>query len=36
MCRFPLRDEQPAESTLELLHLFAGMAMRWRKDHFLD
>ncbi|MBP0597334.1 CesT family type III secretion system chaperone [Herbaspirillum sp. LeCh32-8] len=36
MCRYPLQHEALAEATLELLHFFAGMARRWREDHFLD
>lgn len=34
MCRFPLLQADLA-STLELLYFFAGIARRWRGDHFL-
>lgn len=34
MCRFSLQ-EATLESTLEMLEFFAGMARRWRRDHFL-
>jgi hypothetical protein len=34
MCRFPLASAT-LESTLELFDFFAGLALRWRKDHFL-
>ncbi|CAN7524825.1 CesT family type III secretion system chaperone [Duganella sp. LjRoot269] len=34
MCCFDL-EEATLESTVELLEFFAGMARRWREDHFL-